>query len=89
MAVRMDCGARSGFLGASKLGAKLPGTQGNPGAEDTVSPLILKEGLRCSLCGKTVRSVYSLPGDKSVRMCSTCFFEPLPLAPAPKTGGGE
>lgn len=29
---------------------------------------------RCSLCHKQVRSLYSLPGDKSARMCAPCFF---------------
>lgn len=39
MAVRVGCGARSGLRGTGRaeLGANLPATPGNPGAEDTVS----------------------------------------------------
>lgn len=34
----------------------------------------------CVLCGRSVRSVYSLPGDKAVRLCSKCFFKPVPTS---------
>ena len=32
-------------------------------------------GLVCALCGKTVRSVYSAPGEYTVRFCAECFFK--------------
>jgi hypothetical protein len=36
----------------------------------------------CALCGKEVRSVYALPGERSVKLCAQCFFKPPPTTPA-------
>jgi hypothetical protein len=38
--------------------------------------------MKCSLCGKPVRSVYALPGERTVKLCATCFFKPVPTTEA-------
>ena len=35
--------------------------------------------LTCALCGASVRSVYSLPGDTKNKLCSKCFFGAVPV----------
>ena len=30
--------------------------------------------LVCALCGKEVRSVYALPGEREAKFCRACFF---------------